>query len=252
MIWPDGSVHSLSARGNVSRDETTKSVRVTGVCWDISERRLAEEERQKFVSLVEQTDDFVGMIGLDGRILFINRAGCRLVGLEAQKAVGTAFEDLHPEDAWSNLSNEVLPGILRGDGNWVGEARLRHLATRQPIDVLMNIFPVNDPESGQLLCFAAIMRDVTERKHLEEQLLQAQKLDSIGQLAGGVAHDFNNLLTIISGYSELILGRCDPNDPVCRAGGADFARRRQGSGAHASASGFREPAGERAEKIFAC
>src|SRR5450432_4830175 len=79
----------------------------------------------------------------------------------------------------------------------------------------MNIFPVNDPETGQLLCYAAIMRDVTERKLLEEQLLQAQKLDSIGQLAGGVAHDFNNLLTIISGYSELILGRCDPGDPVC-------------------------------------
>ncbi len=214
VIWPDGSIHSLSARGKIFRDESNQPIRLTGVCWDISERKRAEEERQKFVSLVEQTDDFVGMVGLDGKILFINRAGCRLVGLEAQKAVGTAFEDLHPEDAWSSLSGEILPSILRGDGNWVGEARLRHLATRQPIDVLMNIFPVNDPESGQLLCFAAIMRDVTERKHLEAQLLQAQKLDSIGQLAGGVAHDFNNLLTIISGYSELILGRCDPNDPV--------------------------------------
>jgi len=214
VIWPDGSVHSLSSRGRVFRDSQNLPVRLTGVCWDISERKRAEEERQKFVSLVEQTDDFVGMVALDGSIMFINRAGCRLVGLEAQKAVGTPFADLHPEDAWSILSDEVLPSILRGDGNWVGEARLRHLATRQPIDVLMNIFPVNDPETGQLLCFAAIMRDVTERKRLEAQLLQAQKLDSIGQLAGGVAHDFNNLLTIISGYSELILGRCDPNDPV--------------------------------------
>jgi two-component system cell cycle sensor histidine kinase/response regulator CckA len=215
VVWPDRSVHSLLARGKMSRDEENRPVRLTGVCWDISERRRAEEERQKFVSLVEQTDDFVGMVGLDGILIFLNRAGCRLVGLEAGKAVGTPFEDLHPEDAWSSLSGEILPSILRGDGNWVGEARLRHLATRQPIDVLMNMFPVNDPETGQLLCFAAIMRDVTERKHLEEQLLQAQKLESIGQLAGGVAHDFNNLLTIISGYSELILGRCDPNDPVC-------------------------------------
>jgi two-component system cell cycle sensor histidine kinase/response regulator CckA len=215
VIWPDRSIRSLSARGKVFHDSDNRPVRLTGVCWDITERTRAEEERQKFVSLVEQTDDFVGMIGLDGAIMFINRAGCRLVGLEANKAVGTAFVDLYPEDAWSTLSNEVMPSILRGNGNWVGEAKLRHIATRQPIDVLMNIFPVNDPESGQLLCFAAIMRDVTGRKHLEEQLLQAQKLDSIGQLAGGVAHDFNNLLTIISGYSELILGRCGPDDPVC-------------------------------------
>jgi PAS domain S-box-containing protein len=215
VLWPDGGIHSLSARGKVFRGERSQPLRLTGVCWDISERKRAEEERQKFVSLVEQTDDFVGMVGLDGRIMFINRAGCRLVGLDAQKAVGAQFADLHPEDAWFRLSGEILPSILRGEGNWVGEARLRHLATRQPIDVLMNMFPVNDPETGQLLCFAAIMRDVTERKRLEEQLLQAQKLDSIGQLAGGVAHDFNNLLTIISGYSELILGRCDPNDPVC-------------------------------------
>jgi PAS domain S-box-containing protein len=214
VIWPDLTIHSLSARGKVFRDEENRPVRLTGVSWDITERRLAEEERQKFVSLVEQTDDFVGMVEFDGKIIFLNRAGCRLVGLEAQKAVGSSFEDLHPEDAWARLSGEILPSILRGDGNWVGEARLRHLATRQPIDVLMNIFPVNHPETGQLLCFAAIMRDITERKRLEEQLLQAQKLDSIGQLAGGVAHDFNNLLTIISGYSELILGRCDPNDPV--------------------------------------
>jgi PAS domain S-box-containing protein len=215
VIWPDGTVRSLSARGKVFHDQFNRPVRLTGVCWDITERTRAEEERQKFVSLVEQTDDFVGMIGLDGAIMFLNRAGCRLVGLEAKKAVGTLFTDLHPEDAWSTLSGEILPAILRGDGNWIGEAKLHHLATRQAIDVLMNIFPVNDPETGHLLCFAAIMRDITGRKRLEEQLLQSQKLESLGQLAGGVAHDFNNLLTIISGYSELILGRVDPNDPVC-------------------------------------
>jgi PAS domain S-box-containing protein len=215
VVWPEGSVHSLSARGKVFRGENNQPQRLTGVCWDVSERKRAEEERQKFVSLVEQTDDFIGMVGLDGKVMFINRAGCRLVGLEAGKAVGTPFADLHPQDWWPRLSDEILPSIVRGEGNWVGEAQLRHLATHRRIDVLMNVFPVNDPETGQLLCFAAIMRDITERKLLEEQLRQAQKLDSIGQLAGGVAHDFNNLLTIISGYAELILGRSDRNDPVC-------------------------------------
>ena len=215
VIWPDNSVRTLSARGKVFSDEAGKPLRLTGVCWDVSERKRAEEERQKFVSLVEQTDDFIGMVALDGRMMFLNRAGCRLVGLEARKAVGTPFSALHPDEWSARLADEILPGILRGEGNWVGEAQLRHLGTRHQIDVLMNIFPVNDPETGQLLCFAAIMRDITERKRLEGQLLQAQKLDSIGQLAGGVAHDFNNLLTIISGYAEVILGRSDPNDPVC-------------------------------------
>ena len=65
---------------------------MTGVCWDVSERKRAEEERQKFVSLVEQTDDFVGMVGLNGAIMFLNRAGCRLVGLDV-RAIGTPFED---------------------------------------------------------------------------------------------------------------------------------------------------------------
>ena len=96
------------------RDENNRPVRLTGVCWDISERKRAEEERQKFVSLVEQTDDFVGMVALDGAIMFINRAGCRLVGLEAGKAVGTPFADLHPEDAWSRLSEEILPSDSSG------------------------------------------------------------------------------------------------------------------------------------------
>ncbi len=120
VVWPDGSIHTLSSRGKVIRNEINEPIRLTGVCWDVSERKRVEEDRQKFVSLVEQTDDFVGMIGFDGSIIFLNRAGCGLVGIEPAKAVGTPFADLHPEDAWAKLNEEVLPSIVRGDGNWVG------------------------------------------------------------------------------------------------------------------------------------
>lgn len=60
---------------------------------------------------------------------------------------------------------------------------------------------------------AGIVQDITEYKRLEEELREAQKLESVGRLAGGVAHDFNNLLTIINGYSELILSSLEQNDP---------------------------------------
>jgi two-component system, cell cycle sensor histidine kinase and response regulator CckA len=251
VIWPDDSIHTLSARGEIYRDAGGRPVRMAGVCWDISARKRTEEDRQKFVSLVEQTDDFIGMSDLDRKMIYINRAGRMLVGLEGQDISGTPVSELYPEEWSRKMLEEILPSIERGEGDWIGEAQLRHHVTKQAIDVLMNVFPVNHPDTGQLLCFATVIRDITSRKHLEEQLLQSQRLDSLGQLAGGVAHDFNNLLTVIAGYAEMILAELSSDHPIRESvGEISLAAERAGALTRQLLAFSRRQAGEQKDIVL--
>ena len=177
---------------------------------DVTERKQAEEEQRKLATLVENSSDCVWLVSLDGEMLYINPAGCDLVGFETSTPPkGTPMADHHPEETRARLRDLILPQVMK-TGRWEGELQLLHSRTGEAIDVEGRISLVRHPDSQEPICLAGVMRDIRQsklaeeqRKKLEVQLQRSQKLEAIGVLAGGIAHDFNNILTAIYGFTFL-------------------------------------------------
>ena len=169
------------------------------------ERRRAEAERQQFVSLVENSADFIGMATLDGRVLYVNAAGRALVGLlDAAPVTETTIPDFVTPASWPRLRDEALPEVL-ARGSWRGEVEFRHFATGDSLAMDQTIFLVRDQLSGAPLCIATVARDLRERLRTERQLRDAQRLQSVATLAGGVAHEVNNQMTAVLGFGGFAL-----------------------------------------------
>src|SRR5580704_13802186 len=155
-------------------------------------------------ALFEATPDYVTIADfVDRRFLYLNRAARRMVGLaEDEDLSAMRIEDLHPASAMEVLTEEGIPGALQ-HGSWEGESVVLN-KEGQEISV-SQVIVAHSGVAGDVRFISSVMRDLTERKKLEKQLRQAQKMECMGRLAGGVAHDFNNLLTVIAGYSEIAL-----------------------------------------------
>ncbi len=179
---------------------------------NVTERVQTDTQLRRLASLVENSGDFIGIADLEGKMLFVNRAGLEMVGLASSDAIeGTTLEDFVLDADREKLRTEVLPH-LHDVGAWRGDYRFRHFGDGPAIPVEVHSFLVLDDRTGEPLSIATINRDVSERQEAdaalalsERQLRQAQKMEAVGMLAGGVAHDFNNLLTVISGYTDLVI-----------------------------------------------
>ena len=230
VTHPDGSVHWIAGRGEITKDATGQSTRVAGVYYEISERKaleaqflalneslearvadrarqlaataaqLAETERRFHLLIDAVTDYAIFMLDTAGNVVSWNPGAERIKGYSSAEIIGHHFSRFYTEDDRQIGLPRTALATAERTGKYEAEGwRCRKDGTTFMANVVINA--IRDA-SGRLLGFAKITRDITEKKAAEEQLRQAQKMEAVGQLTGGVAHDFNNLLTVIMGNLE--------------------------------------------------
>jgi two-component system cell cycle sensor histidine kinase/response regulator CckA len=208
IIRPSGAVRFIQSRTNVVRDEKTHClVRLVGTTQDITERKKAEERFYKAFNLNPEPMTIANLS--DGRYIDVNESFLRVTGYQRNEIVGRTSLEVKfwksPEDRAKFVEILIAQGEMR-------DLEITFLTKSGEERTALDSADVVEFDGEK--CVIATFKDITERKKLEKQLRQSQKMEAIGQLSGGIAHDFNNLLSVIIGYSELIEARISPDDPL--------------------------------------
>ena len=171
----------------------------------------AELSELQFAVAFDNAPIGVALVAPDGRWLHVNQALLNIIGYTREQLLRMDFQSItHPDDLARDL--ETMSRVASGEiDSWELEKRYIH-ATGRVIWIKLDVAAVRDA-AGAPVYFIGQIQDITNRRQLEEQFRQSQKMEAVGRLAGGVAHDFNNLLTVISGYSELALQRVTNGEP---------------------------------------
>jgi PAS domain S-box-containing protein len=187
--WPDGRRTWVSTTKVALRDTNGTITGLVGISRDITEHKLANEKIREQAALLDQANDAIYVLGMDATIRYWNEGAVRLYGWSAAEAVGCKLAELNLGD---NDQQENIDASLRRTGGWAGERR--QTARDGTKLTVFSRLTLTQEARGQPAAIIAISTDVTEKKQIEAQFLQAQRLENLGSLASGLAHDLNNVL----------------------------------------------------------
>ena len=209
----DGTVRVLHARGRVHRNSDGRVTSVVGSVQDVTDRVAAtaeiERAHRQLATVIDDAPLAIATVDREGRVTAWNPAAERLFGWNADEVIGKPLP-IVPADRRTEFEG-VLSDRLQGRGTFGFETR-RMKKDGTFVDVELASASVRDA-AGNIVGAMGFLADVTARKHLEDQLRQAQKIEAVGQLAGGIAHDFNNIITVIKLHSEFLIESVGPADP---------------------------------------
>jgi two-component system, cell cycle sensor histidine kinase and response regulator CckA len=210
----DGRLVVVESSANPITDDRGEIIGFLAIQRDITERKRAEaslrESEERYRTLAEAAHDQIFIINRDLRLEYVNAAVAGQFGRAQNAIVGKELAELFPPEVSVRLS-QLVRDVFTGREPIYNESLLVFPGREAWIGAWL--VPMRDPE-GRVKSVLGVARDITDRVRLEQQFRQAQKMEAVGRLAGGVAHDFNNLLSVILGYGAILIDRLEEGSPL--------------------------------------
>ena len=210
----DGTLYTEDITITPVRDVRGAVMQFVAIKQDVTQRKRAEallrESEERYRTLIETAQDVIFTLGMDGTILTLNPAFEQVTGWPCSAWLGEKFGGL-VEAADAGLAQKMFVAVMGGEKPSPFEMRVH---TKDGRPCVGEFITTPQIQNGKVVGTLGIARDVTERKHLQQELYHRQKMEAVGRLAGGVAHDFNNILTAINGYSEMAMWQLSEGDPL--------------------------------------